>query len=767
MAHISARARIRWIIVLFGLLSLIPFLMGAVLFSRTFAALERGIIEKNAAVLEQSGRLIDQQLRQFDQIVQQIAAMSEIDELLSVIDPFETHNMSRLIEILESNRFFPYDMTNDLVLAYFLVLRESELVIAPNILYPLDSFYQYLVSYPPMSLDSFRKELVDPHYAKEFLPVRETRINGKRRRVITFVHSFGVPTNHDFNMLILIDEQSIARLLKGVESGNDGFVAIVDATGHVITVFGNDDPHVLSKALELDPLAPVSYIEFDGKQQLVSRVHAPYAGWDFIASRPVQSIRQEIRFFRTTMFGSIILFAGLAAALAMFLAFRTGKPLLHVVRIVAKRNKADDDGSNLFQHVERSVIDLIDQNEHLQREIEHQTDRAIVALVGKLISASVHDERDIGPLVAGYPTIATADHLLCAIVTTSKESADGAPAGSRESLIRRLLVKSEIAVAFGETCIACDYDEDELVLIVWSNQERESEFNERIHRSVEQLTDSVRQSAGLSVLISVGRTQHALSHVARSFDEARSALRAIGSSEAGDPLYCDELPARRSSYYFPGDLRNRVEAFTRAGRPLELASSLDELYNNNFAEGRFSADSLRLLLFELVGLLVRIEEDWPSSEAFKQSDVHDITRTILSEQPIDAFARIRSRLAESAEAARRNKQSHNEKLAGSIRRFVDENTGNRQLGLKLVAQEFELSEGYVSQFFHEQIGVSFHKYVEQMRMQRALRQLEETDHAIATIAAESGYASVNAFCRAFKRIRGVSASDYRGTARVP
>ncbi|MCK4515469.1 MAG: cache domain-containing protein, partial [Spirochaetaceae bacterium] len=332
MAYINARARIRRIIVLFCLLSLIPFLMGAVLFSRTFAAVEREIIEKNAAVLEHSGRLIDQQLRQFDQIVQQIAAMSEVDELLSVIDLFETHNMSRLIEILVSSRFFPYDMTNDLVLAYFLVLRESELVIAPNLLYPLDSFYQYLVSYPSLSLDGFREEFVNPHYAKEFLPVRETRISGKPRRVITFVHSFGAPTNHDFNMLILIDEQSIARLLKGVESGDDGFVAIVDATGHVITVFGNDDPHVLSKALELDPLAPVSYIEFDGKQQLVSRVHAPYAGWDFIASRPVQSIRQEIRFFRTTMFGSIILFAGLAAALAMFLAFRTGKPLLHVVR---------------------------------------------------------------------------------------------------------------------------------------------------------------------------------------------------------------------------------------------------------------------------------------------------------------------------------------------------------------------------------------------------------------------------------------------------
>ncbi|MCK4516639.1 MAG: helix-turn-helix transcriptional regulator, partial [Spirochaetaceae bacterium] len=201
-----------------------------------------------------------------------------------------------------------------------------------------------------------------------------------------------------------------------------------------------------------------------------------------------------------------------------------------------------------------------------------------------------------------------------------------------------------------------------------------------------------------------------------------------------------------------------------AGRPLELASSLDELYDNNFAEGRFSADSLRLLLFELVGLLVRIEEDWPGSEAFKQSDVHDITRTILSEQPVDAFARIRSRLVKFADAARRNKQSHNEKLAGLIRRFVDDNTGNHQLGLKLVAQEFDLSEGYVSQFFHEQIGVNFHKYVEEMRMRQALRELKETDHAIATIAAESGYSSVNAFCRAFKRIHGLSATNYRDTA---
>jgi AraC-like DNA-binding protein len=99
--------------------------------------------------------------------------------------------------------------------------------------------------------------------------------------------------------------------------------------------------------------------------------------------------------------------------------------------------------------------------------------------------------------------------------------------------------------------------------------------------------------------------------------------------------------------------------------------------------------------------------------------------------------------------------------AAALVRFVDDNYTNPDMGLKLVAGEFGLTEEYVSTLFRSAAGKGFGDYLEGRRMGDARRRLATGRPSIQVVAEAVGYRSAHAFRRAFKRHFGYSPSEAR------
>lgn len=113
------------------------------------------------------------------------------------------------------------------------------------------------------------------------------------------------------------------------------------------------------------------------------------------------------------------------------------------------------------------------------------------------------------------------------------------------------------------------------------------------------------------------------------------------------------------------------------------------------------------------------------------------------------------------EHVERRKRSHNSRLTRSINEYIDSSYSNPGLCIATVADRFGLSETYVSHFFKEQNGVSFHYYLEDLRMRKAEELLATPQVSIKDIAQKTGFGSQNTFCRVFKRRFGITATEYR------
>ena len=107
------------------------------------------------------------------------------------------------------------------------------------------------------------------------------------------------------------------------------------------------------------------------------------------------------------------------------------------------------------------------------------------------------------------------------------------------------------------------------------------------------------------------------------------------------------------------------------------------------------------------------------------------------------------------------KNEKQEQLCQSILQRIEENYHNPEFSLQFLADEMKFTENYLSIVFKQGTGENISFYIEKMRMKEAGHLLVNTDMLIKDIADQVGYYNLNTFYKAYKRIYGVTPSQYR------
>ena len=95
-----------------------------------------------------------------------------------------------------------------------------------------------------------------------------------------------------------------------------------------------------------------------------------------------------------------------------------------------------------------------------------------------------------------------------------------------------------------------------------------------------------------------------------------------------------------------------------------------------------------------------------------------------------------------------------------VKSFLDEHY-EEKLSLESVASHFFIDKHYLARLFKEQYGVTLVTYLQQVRITHAKRMLRFTNKSIEEIGLECGIGELNYFSRVFKKLEGVSPSEFR------
>lgn len=85
----------------------------------------------------------------------------------------------------------------------------------------------------------------------------------------------------------------------------------------------------------------------------------------------------------------------------------------------------------------------------------------------------------------------------------------------------------------------------------------------------------------------------------------------------------------------------------------------------------------------------------------------------------------------------------------------------RDVGVDDIARHAGYSRYHFTRLFKEWTGLAPASYVQDLRLRHSARLLAETSLLVKEVAAESGFADCNYFCRAFRKSFGVSPAQFR------
>jgi YesN/AraC family two-component response regulator len=84
-----------------------------------------------------------------------------------------------------------------------------------------------------------------------------------------------------------------------------------------------------------------------------------------------------------------------------------------------------------------------------------------------------------------------------------------------------------------------------------------------------------------------------------------------------------------------------------------------------------------------------------------------------------------------------------------------------QLNRQQIASAVGVSEGYLSEIYKQEMGISPWETLNRLRIQRSCELLTNTDKSITDISTQVGFDDPSYFGRVFKKINGISPKAYR------
>lgn len=163
------------------------------------------------------------------------------------------------------------------------------------------------------------------------------------------------------------------------------------------------------------------------------------------------------------------------------------------------------------------------------------------------------------------------------------------------------------------------------------------------------------------------------------------------------------------------------------------------------------------IIFNMIVMLSKLEMNTKGLEVNK----YHYFRSINESSHITAvLQQMQSFIDEVQEVINNSKQTHSNANLTMIVDYIHQHY-MEPINLSDVASHFHFNPSYLSSFFSSHHAEGFSEYLNRVRVDKAAELLQKTDQAIADISVQVGYSDHSYFTKVFKKLKGLSPSQYR------
>ena len=734
------------------LILVLPMIVSLSYYAISIRSLQEAVDTTTQAQLARSREDIDRLVTEVEQMATTLANDYEVNSYLSESWPMsgiDYYNLKRI-----SQRIAPYVFGNAVLGHTFIYMEKSDVLVFENGYGRFDDVYGSLFAAEGRTAADWRRLVLRPANRERFVLDERITLGGEDSVAHLYVRSIGYGDHYLGCVIATINRDSLGELLAEVPDRYGGLVYVQDEHGSILAESGDRVQEI--------PYATISAAEesvvIAGSDYRIYRATSSRHRWRYTALLNQTLLFEDVRAVRTIAW--VLMGAGflVGTLLAYGIATRSARPIGRVLELVlGPRDLASGSGApSIYDQAEKAIVILSDSKRMLEDEVRSAQRIARVhffqnALRGFYRTREAFDDDRLrcGIEFAGAPYY---------VIIYRLASLNAAREGSALATLRQsFLSASADAVGSEDFVVPVSLDDIAIVRACRHSDDPRTDATLLLAR----LRYGTIPVAPADYIVGIGRLTTDPYLLVVSCNQASAAVSSVATNGHQAVQFYDDLPHGTYSYFYAIDVEENVMRSVRSSNIELLESLLESIERENFCERGLSVEQLGDLFVQLQGTALRLINDVPEECA-------EITSTLAawSDLPpsVDKLRDFHGILVAISDKYEQRKKSRNSALLSSVQEYIDANFADAGLSLTRIADVFGKSENYLSSFYKEQTGENLSVAIQRARFSVAEELLRRSDVSVDGVASRCGYGNSGSFRRAFKRVYGISPSEYRAQA---
>ena len=279
-------------------------------------------------------------------------------------------------------------------------------------------------------------------------------------------------------------------------------------------------------------------------------------------------------------------------------------------------------------------------------------------------------------------------------------------------------------------------------------------------RVVTDIKRQLEQVYGIVTSIGMGSICTSFNDIGKSYLESTSSLdyRLIyGKDCLITPDMCN---TQRLDVNYPNDdlglLRRALQASDIAQVEMLTARIRDYTKSQNC-----SLHAAKYICYDIFSILKKLPVFTNVEYNNELSETLNITH-LVNFETVDEFFASLLKIVHSILSKENTKTSYStSNLVQQIEAYIQEHCLSYDFQVSSVAEHFSVSPQYIRKIFKDHIGMSVSEYVSNIKQEKAMELLRETDMNLQSIVTSIGNSDVSGFVRSFKQKTGITPGQYR------
>ncbi len=556
-------------------------------------------------------------------------------------------------------------------------------------------------------------------------------------------------------IMIRLSDDFLSDLLDSATLNSSGAAFLLDANNDVII---SRNASILPDGF-LDSLiqhiSETDDTQFRFQDQQVNLVRSPRYGTTFVSVVPVSTVLDEMTHVRNIVLQVSGIFLLFSIVLLSLLTARNSRPVIRILKNLHSvyEEPGQFDSFSDFHFIESAVTDLIQRNQELKGSDAAHAHLYDQVTLGQLLLAE-NTETPAFQENLKHSTLNLDQKRLIVTYLHIHRFGKGADALSQQLLnpyMQRL--KDDIQCELYEYYIDA---ENQVILITAPDSRNATELMLSIKEAIDRIGGEIEEAYGqhLDFFLSDPVDDH--KKIASGYEQCKELALNVIKDHDKYAFSSDDLKEMPVVFHYSLNQEIRLSQLIRYGSEAKLTELLDELYYQNYQLTCLS-EGMRQALYDAV----RSSLARHLAGFYQEEEIHTLIHRIRHIETFEELRQIIYALQKAMQSRLRQSNSYSnlDEVHSRILDYIQQNYGNANLNLAFLCEDLGINESIATHMFQE-MGSSFHVYLENVRIDAACTLLNGGNITIKLVSEQVGYTSDVSFRRAFKRVLGISPSAF-------